>query len=116
MRPVLELSRLTRRFGGLIAVNDISLSLQSGEIRGLIGPNGAGKTTLLSLVGGQVRPSSGSVIFDGIDVTRRRPDQRAARGIRRTFQNLKLFPEMTALQNVMVGFHSAGRCEIIEAL
>lgn len=116
MNPLLELSALTRRFGGLIAVNDVTISLQPGEIRGLIGPNGAGKTTLLNLVGGQTRPTAGRVIFDGTDITLSRPDQRAARGIRRTFQNLKLFPDMTVLENVMVGFHSEGRSEIIQAL
>jgi branched-chain amino acid transport system ATP-binding protein len=116
MRPILELKGLTRRFGGLIAVNDISMSLQPGEIRGLIGPNGAGKTTLLHLIGGQTRPSSGGVVFDGSDVTRYRPDQRAMRGIRRTFQNLKLFPDMTVLENVMVGFHTETRSEVIAAL
>jgi branched-chain amino acid transport system ATP-binding protein len=116
MRPILELKGLTRRFGGLIAVNDISMSLQPGEIRGLIGPNGAGKTTLLHLIGGQTRPSSGAVVFGGSDVTRYRPDQRATRGIRRTFQNLKLFPDMTVLENVMVGFHTQTRSEVIAAL
>jgi branched-chain amino acid transport system ATP-binding protein len=116
MNAVLEIGGLTRRFGGLVAVNNVTMSLKSGEIRGLIGPNGAGKTTLLSLIGGQIRPTAGRVMFAGTDITRMRPDQRAARGIRRTFQNLKLFPEMTVLENVMIGFHTESRAEIIEAL
>jgi branched-chain amino acid transport system ATP-binding protein len=113
---LLEVSGLTRRFGGLVAIRDVSMSIKSGEIRGLIGPNGAGKTTLLNLIGGQTRPSSGNVFFDGVDLTRSRPDSRATRGIRRTFQNLKLFPEMTALENVMIGFHSQTHSEVIAAL
>lgn len=116
MSTILELEGLTQRFGGLVAVNDVTMSLEPGEIRGLIGPNGAGKTTLLSLIGGQMRPVSGQVVFDGVNITRTRPDQRAALGIRRTFQNLKPFSEMTVLENVMVGFHTKSRAEIIEAL
>ncbi len=116
MSAILDITGLTRRFGGLVAVNDVTMSLKAGEIRGLIGPNGAGKTTFLSLIGGQIRPSSGRVIYEGADITHARPDQRAARGIRRTFQNLKLFPEMTVLENVMIGFHTESRAEIIEAL
>jgi branched-chain amino acid transport system ATP-binding protein len=116
MSPILEIEGLTRRFGGLFAVNQVTMSLNAGEIRGLIGPNGAGKTTLLSLLGGQTRPTTGTVTFSGTDITHTRPDQRAARGIRRTFQNLKLFPEMTVLENVMIGFHTEIRAEIIEAL
>jgi branched-chain amino acid transport system ATP-binding protein len=116
MTPILKIEDLTRRFGGLVAVNNVTMSLRAGEIRGVIGPNGAGKTTLLSLIGGQIRPTAGSVIFAGMDITRTRPDQRAARGIRRTFQNLKLFPEMTVLENAMIGFHTESRAEIIEAL
>jgi branched-chain amino acid transport system ATP-binding protein len=116
MSAILEIESITRRFGGLIAVNDVTMSLKAGEIRGLIGPNGAGKTTLLNLIGGQMRPTSGRVTFAGTDITGLRPDQRAARGIRRTFQNLKLFPEMTILENVMIGFHTESRAEIIEAI
>jgi branched-chain amino acid transport system ATP-binding protein len=116
MSTLLELSGLTRRFGGLAAVRDITISVEEAEIRGLIGPNGAGKTTLLGLIGGQLQPSAGEVVFEGRNISRLRADQRAARGIQRTFQNLKLFPEMTVLENVMVGFHTQTRCEIFQAL
>ncbi len=116
MTDLLNLVDVSRRFGGLLAVNHVSLAIAEGSISGLIGPNGAGKTTLLNLIGGQAKPSSGRVLFQNHDITRRRPDQRAGLGIRRTFQNLKLFPEMTVLQNVMVGFHSSGRSEIFGAL
>jgi branched-chain amino acid transport system ATP-binding protein len=116
MIAILELTGVTRRFGGLIAVGDVTMSVAGGEIRGLIGPNGAGKTTLLNVIGGQLRPSSGRVTIAGRDITGLRPDQRAALGIRRTFQNLKLFGEMTVLENVMVGFHAHTRAEIVESL
>jgi branched-chain amino acid transport system ATP-binding protein len=92
------------------------MSVRQGEIRGLIGPNGAGKTTLLNVVGGQLSPSSGRIIFDGTEVDSLRADRRAALGIRRTFQNLKLFREMTVLENVMVGLHTKTRAEVVQAV
>jgi branched-chain amino acid transport system ATP-binding protein len=116
MNILLNLVEVTRRYGGVLAVDHVNLSLTPGSISGLIGPNGAGKTTLLNLIGGQTRPTSGRVVFQDHDITRSRPDQRAAMGIRRTFQNLKLFPEMTVLQNVMIGFHCQGRSEVFGAL
>jgi branched-chain amino acid transport system ATP-binding protein len=116
MSALIELCGLTRRFGGLAAVHDVTISIEEREIHGLIGPNGAGKTTLLGLIGGQLQPSAGKVAFQGSDISRLRADQRAARGIRRTFQNLKLFAEMTVLENVMVGYHTQTHCEIFQAL
>ena len=116
MTAILELAGVTRRFGGLVAAGNVTMSVAGGEIRGLIGPNGAGKTTLLNIIGGQLRPSSGKVIIAGRDVTNLRPDQRSALGVRRTFQNLKLFGEMTVLENVMVGFHVNTHAEIVEFL
>jgi branched-chain amino acid transport system ATP-binding protein len=116
MKTVLEVADVTRRFGGLVAVDALNMSVQVGEIRGLIGPNGAGKTTLLNLIGGQIRPSSGQIIVDCAEVSGLRADRRAALGVRRTFQNLKLFRDMTVLENVMVGLHTAARSEVIQAL
>lgn len=116
MTSVLEVSNVTRRFGGLVAVDAVNMSVQAGEVRGLIGPNGAGKTTLLNLIGGQIRPSSGRIIIDSEEVGGLRADRRAALGIRRTFQNLKLFRDMTVLENVMIGLHTTTRAEVIKAL
>jgi branched-chain amino acid transport system ATP-binding protein len=113
---VLETAAVTRRFGGLIAVDSVDISVPEGEIRGLIGPNGAGKTTLLNLIGGQVAVSSGEVRLDGAAIAALRPDRRTALGIRRTFQNLKLFRDMTVLENVMVGLHTKTRAEILRAV
>src|SRR6202158_5545592 len=116
MSAVIQVCGLTRQFGGLAAVRNVTMAVEENEIRGLIGPNGAGKTTVLGLIGGQLKPSAGTVAFQGIDISRLRADQRAASGIRRTFQNLKLFPDMTVLENVMVGFHTQTHCEILQAL
>src|SRR5262249_40529296 len=94
----------------------VSMRIDAGEIRGLIGPNGAGKTTTLNLVSGLTPPSSGRMIFRGDDVTGERADRLAGRGIRRTFQNLKLFGELTVLQNVMIGLDSTGRGGVLSAI
>jgi len=116
MTAVLELASVTRRFGGLIAVDAVNMGVPAGEIRGLIGPNGAGKTTLLNLIGGQLSPSSGKIVFNGAEVSRLRPDRRASLGICRTFQNLKLFRDMKVLENVMIGLHAGTHAEVIQAL
>jgi branched-chain amino acid transport system ATP-binding protein len=116
MTIMLEVEQATRRFGGLVAVDAVNMSVRQGEIRGLIGPNGAGKTTLLNVIGGQLPLSSGRLILDGAEVGGLRADSRAALGIRRTFQNLKLFRDMTVLENVMVGLHSKTRAEVIQAV
>jgi branched-chain amino acid transport system ATP-binding protein len=113
---VLEMASVSRRFGGLVAVDAVDVAVQEGEIRGLIGPNGAGKTTLLNLIGGQVSVSSGRIRLDGVEIADLRPDRRTALGIRRTFQNLKLFRDMTVLENVMVGLHTKTRSEILRAI
>jgi branched-chain amino acid transport system ATP-binding protein len=96
---------LTRRFGGVTAVDNVSFAVAPGEVFGLIGPNGAGKTTLFNLVTGFTPPSSGTLFHDGADITAARPHQVARRGIARTFQNIRLFAELSALENVMVGRH-----------
>ncbi|NJP08079.1 MAG: ABC transporter ATP-binding protein [Leptolyngbyaceae cyanobacterium RU_5_1] len=102
---VLEANGLTRRFGGLVAVNHVSFTVHPGEIFGLIGPNGAGKTTLFNLVTGLIQPSSGELLHEGEEISRLRPFQIAARGIARTFQNIRLFADLTALENVMIAQH-----------
>jgi branched-chain amino acid transport system ATP-binding protein len=102
---VLEAKALTRRFGGLVAVNDVNFAVQPGEIFGLIGPNGAGKTTLFNLVTGMMPPSSGQLLHCGQDISRLRPHQIAAKGIARTFQNIRLFGNLSVLENVMIARH-----------
>lgn len=102
---VLEAKTLTRRFGGLVAINAVSFRVTAGEIFGLIGPNGAGKTTLFNVLTGLIPPSEGQVIYQGRDITRSRPYQIANQGIARTFQNIRLFGELSALENVMIAQH-----------
>ena len=102
-QPILKVTGVARNFGGIIAVRDVSFELAAGEIVGLIGPNGAGKTTLINLITGVYPANSGSIVFDGADVTGQKPFQAARRGIARTFQIVQPFPEMTVLQNVTAG-------------
>src|SRR5437899_10012818 len=102
---ILELTDLTKRFGGLVAVDNVSLQIRRGEVFALIGPNGAGKTTLFNNVTGLFQPTSGEVVFDGRRITGSKPHQVARLGIARTFQNIRLFDYMTALDNVRVGRH-----------
>jgi branched-chain amino acid transport system ATP-binding protein len=113
---LLEASGVTRRFGGLTAVDTVDLVLRPGSVHGLIGPNGAGKTTFLNLIAGLLPPNSGRFVLAGTEITQLRDHQRARLGIRRTFQNLKLFPEMTALENVSIGMHADTRAGIFAAL
>jgi branched-chain amino acid transport system ATP-binding protein len=101
----LEVNGLTRRFGGVTAVDGVSFTVDRGEVFGVIGPNGAGKTTLFNLVTGITPPTSGALFHDGTDITTARPHQVARRGIARTFQNIRLFSELSALENVMIGRH-----------
>jgi branched-chain amino acid transport system ATP-binding protein len=102
---LLEVEELTKRFGGLLAVNAVSFEVKEGEILAVIGPNGAGKSTLFKLITSFLRPSSGRVIFRGEEITRLRPHVVAGRGVVRTFQETTIFREMTALQNVVVAHH-----------
>ena len=103
MKPFLEVRGLTKRFGGLVANEDVSFTLAADEILGLIGPNGAGKTTLFNALAGFFRPTSGTIVLDGEDVTGLPPEHIAARGVARTFQIVRVFKSMTATENVMVG-------------
>jgi branched-chain amino acid transport system ATP-binding protein len=106
MPPVLEVTRLSVRFGGLVAVDNVSLNIPASRIHGLIGPNGAGKTTLFNAINGLVRQSQGSVSILGRDITRKSADRRAAAGIRRTFQSVQLIMQLTVLENVLIGLHT----------
>jgi len=102
---LLEVQELTRRFGGLIAVNAVSFAVEEGEIVAVIGPNGAGKSTLFKLITSFLRPSAGRVLFRGEDISRLSPHVVARRGVVRTFQETTIFKKMTALQNVVVAHH-----------
>jgi branched-chain amino acid transport system ATP-binding protein len=101
--PLLEVAGLTRHFGGVVANRDVSFTVRPGELVGVIGPNGAGKSTLFDLITGFTRPDAGHVRLDGREITRLRPDQICRQGVGRTFQKLRPFAEMTALENVMIG-------------
>lgn len=103
---LVEANNVTMAFGGLKALNNINLTIDQGEIVALIGPNGAGKTTLFNLMTGIYRPTEGSVTFDGQELAGKKPHQVCQIGIARTFQNIRLFANMTTLENVMVGRHS----------
>src|SRR5205823_1607252 len=95
-----------KEFGGLVALNDVDLAIERGAVAGLIGPNGAGKTTLFNMLTGLYRPTAGRIVLDGADITGRPPHAITAQGIGRTFQNIRLFTEMTAIENVLVGMHA----------
>ena len=105
MPPLLQLDRVTIRFGGLTAVSEVSATVDERELVGLIGPNGAGKTTLFNMVTGVYQPTEGSIAFDGRPTAGLRPFDLTARGIARTFQNIRLFPSLTVFDNVRVAFH-----------
>jgi branched-chain amino acid transport system ATP-binding protein len=103
--PILEITNLTKHFGGVTAVSNIDISVQQGQIASLIGPNGAGKTTLFNCVTGLEHPTEGSVKFQNASIVGLRPDQIAAIGMARTFQNIRLFSNLTVLDNVKIGRH-----------
>jgi branched-chain amino acid transport system ATP-binding protein len=113
---LLEVNGAAKRFGGLQALEDVSFRIAGGEIFGLIGPNGAGKTTLFNLLTGVYRPDAGSFSFDGRDVTGFAPHEVAAAGIARTFQNIRLFANLSALENVMIGRHVRTRAGVLGAV
>ena len=106
MSPLLEIDHLSRSFGGLQAVADVSFEVRRGMIKAVIGPNGAGKTTLFNLISGNIPAQKGTIRFAGKAIHHLKPHQIAARGLSRTFQNIKLFHGMTALENVMIGCHT----------
>lgn len=102
---LLAVAAVSKRFGGVRAVEDVSISVRRGGITSVIGPNGAGKTSLLNMISGFYRPDGGTITFEGIDITGKRPAEIAALGIARTFQNIALFGGMTVLDNIMLGRH-----------
>lgn len=102
---LLKTQGLEKRFGGIVALSGYDVEIESGELLGLIGPNGAGKTTVFNLLSGVIKSSKGRIVLEGRDITNMRPDQNAARGISRTFQNIRLFNELTVLENIKVALH-----------
>jgi branched-chain amino acid transport system ATP-binding protein len=113
---LLEARSLRKEFGGLVAVNDVDFVVPRKAIVSLIGPNGAGKTTFFNMLTGVYKPTAGRVVFDGEDVSGKPPHAITARGIGRTFQNIRLFQQMTALENVLVGMHSRLTGNIIRSI
>ena len=111
--PLLETRKLGKTFGGLSAVQDIDFSVGQGQIVSVIGPNGAGKSTFFNLITGLYKPSAGQVLLQGRDVTGLSPDRILTRGIARTFQNIRLFANMTVLENVLVGYHARLRSGLL---
>ena len=116
LKPVLEARDVTRRFGGLVAVNKVSFTVEKNEIFGLIGPNGAGKTTLFNVITGLMPPSSGQLIYAGDEITKLRPYQIAGKGIARTFQNLRLFGNLSALENVAIAQHIHNKTGVVQGI
>ncbi len=114
--PVLKLDGISRSFGGIQALNDVGFEVAPGAIHALIGPNGAGKTTLLNVITGSYPPDSGTVHLGGCALNGRKPHERVALGIARTFQNVELFGSMTVLENVLVGRHVKTRCGFFGAM
>ena len=115
-RVLLEAKAVAKHFGGVKALRDVSLTIRQGEIYGLIGPNGAGKTTFFNCMTGLYVPDGGGFVFDGAPLLANAPHQAAERGIARTFQNIRLFGNMTALENVMVGRHVRTRSGVFGAI
>jgi branched-chain amino acid transport system ATP-binding protein len=113
---LLEVDHVTLRFGGVVALDDVSFSLRKGEIFGLIGPNGAGKTTCFNAMTGVYRPTNGEIRFNGASIVGKKKHEITRGGIARTFQNVRLFPEMTALENVMVGADAHHKTSVVSAL
>ena len=115
MGALLQTTAVNKQFGGLSAVTDLNISINAGEIVGLIGPNGAGKTTSFNLITGVYVPTSGTVTFAGEDITGMKPHRIARLGVARTFQNIRLFREMSVLENVMVAQHMRMGANLLEA-
>lgn len=113
---MLQLDQVTIRFGGLVAVNEVTTQIKKGQIFGLIGPNGAGKTTLFNIISGVYRPNSGKVIFQDREIQGLPSNKISYMGLARTYQNINLFQSMTALENVLVGCHSKTKTGLIQAV
>jgi branched-chain amino acid transport system ATP-binding protein len=113
---ILDVRNCTKKFGGLVAVKDLNMSLNQGDLYGLIGPNGAGKTTIFNLITGVYKPDEGSIELEGKAIHRQRPSGIAALGISRTFQNIRLFQSMTVLENVKLARHMRKRQRLLDAI
>ena len=113
---LLDVSKVRKVFGGLVAVNDVTFQVPERGIVSVIGPNGAGKTTFFNMITGIYKPDGGTIQFGGSSIVGLRPDEVVSRGIARTFQNIRLFGAMTALENVLVGRHTRGRTRYLDAL
>lgn len=116
LAPLLEVRGITKAFGGLLALKEVSLTVRAGQIKGLIGPNGAGKTTLFNLITGILLPGAGDIRFRGRSIVGLRPHQAAEAGIARTFQNVQIFPGMTVMENILVGCHRHMRTGLRDAI
>ncbi len=116
MTPALELKQIDLAFGGIAALSDVSIAFPAGKIVGIIGPNGAGKTSLLNVASGVAHADRGQVLLGGEDVTGFKPNQIAAKGLRRTFQASQLFPGMTVLENMMAGLHLDGKASFFDCV
>jgi len=116
MTDLVEVEGLRKRFGGLLAVNSVDFTIPEGTIVSLIGPNGAGKTTFFNMLTGVYKPTAGRIVFDGEDVTGKPPHAITERGVGRTFQNIRLFQNMTALENVLVGMHARLKGGILRSI
>jgi branched-chain amino acid transport system ATP-binding protein len=114
--PILSISGVTKRFGGLVAIDNVSFEVERGEVFALIGPNGAGKTTMFNCITGMFAPTTGSIVFDGKPLGGLKPYQTAKAGIARTFQNIRLFDYMTVLDNVRLGQHSRMHSKLWDSL
>src|SRR3954467_3402877 len=114
--PIYSAQNIIKAFGGLVAVDDVSFDIPEGSIVSIIGPNGAGKTTFFNILTGLYKPTSGTLEFDGSNVTRKRPDQITAAGVARTFQNIRLFGTMSATENVMVGEHARMKASLFGSI
>ena len=114
--PILEIRNCTKKFGGLVAVKDLNITLEQGDLYGLIGPNGAGKTTVFNLITGVYTPDTGSILLEGKPIQGRKPSRIAKLGISRTFQNIRLFQSMSVLENVKVSSHMKKGQGLLEAV
>jgi branched-chain amino acid transport system ATP-binding protein len=112
----MRVARVTKEFGGLVAVNDISLDIPQYGIVSLIGPNGAGKTTLFNMLTGLYKPTAGQILLGGRDISRARPDVITGLGVARTFQNIRLFGAMTGVENVMIGRHARMKAGLVGSI
>jgi branched-chain amino acid transport system ATP-binding protein len=116
MASILDVKQLRKEFGGLVAVDNVDFNIEERHISSLIGPNGAGKTTFFNMLTGVYKPTAGRIVFDGQDVTGKPPHAVTERGVGRTFQNIRLFQNMTALENVLVGMHARMKGNVFTAI